>query len=319
MTMSVLYDAPGPRTRRITWATSAVATTAILAAGWLLVIEPLRRQGQFTAAKWGPIIDPSDKFFPLLWNRLGQGLSATLEAAVLAMTASALCGTGLALLLVQLKSLARRRYSGMSKPVTLGLRALTWLLTGVTRAMVEVFRGVPSVITIFFVGRGLPEFGVKFDDTLWYLVIGLTIYNSVVIAEILRSGMEGLPPGQREAAASLGLSASQTNRMILFPQAVRIMLPALISQLVVVLKDTSLGFIISYEELLNVAKTATQVLSNPIQMYFLVGLIYLTVNYSLSRLAGYTQRRLARSRRAIPAVDVVPALPGAESRAGTGP
>jgi glutamate transport system permease protein len=146
-------------------------------------------------------------------------------------------------------------------------------------------------------------------------VIGLTIYNMVVLAEILRSGMEGLPVGQREAAASIGLAPLQTTRMILLPQAVRIMLPSLISQLVVVLKDTSLGFIVSYEDLLNVAKTAIQSLSNPIQMYFSVGLIYIVINYSLSRLARYTQARLARGHRTIEGVEALPASLGAETAA----
>jgi glutamate transport system permease protein len=161
---------------------------------------------------------------------------------------------------------------------------------------VEVFRGLPVVITIFFVARGLPEFGVTMD-TLYYLVIGLTIYNSVVIAEILRSGMEGLPFGQREAAVSIGLSPAQTTFMILLPQAYRIMLPALISQLVVVLKDTSLGFIISYEETLNVGKQIIGVLDNPIQVYFVIAVLFIIVNYSLSKLAQYIQRRLARGRK----------------------
>jgi glutamate transport system permease protein len=137
---------------------------------------------------------------------------------------------------------------------------------------------------------------------MWYLVIGLTVYNSVVIGEILRSGMEGLPGGQAEAASAIGLSPLQTTRIILLPQAYRIMLPALISQLVVVLKDTSLGFIISYEETLNVGKQIIGVLGNPIQVYTVIGVLFITVNYSLSKLAQYIQRRLARGRktRALP-------------------
>jgi glutamate transport system permease protein len=103
----------------------------------------------------------------------------------------------------------------------------------------------------------------------------------------------------------MGLSPFQTTRMILLPQAFRIMLPALISQLVVVLKDTSLGFIISYEEVLRVSTQIIQALDepNPIQTYAVVGTIYILVNYALSKLAEYVQRRLARGRktRALPA------------------
>jgi len=272
---------------------SVVVTVVILAGAWFLVIEPLSAKGQFAYELWGPIVDPSNKDFNAVWQRLGQGARATLTAAALAIVSALIFGTLLAVLRIQLKELARRRYAGTSAPVALALRGLTLVLNAVTRFCVEVFRGLPVVITIFFVARGLPEFG--FDlATLWYLVIGLTIYNMVVIAEILRSGMEGLPRGQREAAASIGLSPLQTTRLVLLPQAFRIMLPALISQLVVVLKDTSLGFIISYEELLNVARQLTQVLHNPLQMYFVVGVFFVLVNYSLSKLAVYTERRLAR-------------------------
>jgi glutamate transport system permease protein len=134
-----------------------------------------------------------------------------------------------------------------------------------------------------------------------------------VIAEILRSGMEGLPVGQREAAESVGLSSGQTIRMILLPQAFRIMLPALISQLVVVLKDTSLGFIIGYEEILRVTTQVVQILDNQIQMYVVVGTIYILINYGLSKLAGYVQRRLARGRktRGLPVEAEPPAAVGA--------
>src|SRR6185503_9347151 len=148
-----------------------------------------------------------------------------------------------------------------------------------------------------FFASALPRLGLNLGEVLWYLVIGLTLYNMVVIGEILRSGMEGLPGGQREAASSLGLSSFQTIQIILLPQAFRIMLPALISQLVVVLKDTSLGFIISYEEILRVSGQAIQILNNPIQMYAVVGAIYIAANYALSKLAEYLQRRLARGRR----------------------
>jgi ABC-type amino acid transport system permease subunit len=174
------------------------------------------------------------------------------------------------------------------------------------------------VITIFFVWVGLNKLGAKditiplsdigLDDLtisylLYSLVIGLTIYNGVVIGEILRSGMEGLPRGQREAADAIGLSTFQTIRLVLLPQAYRIMLPALISQLVVVLKDTSLGFIITYEEILRVAGQTVQVLGNGIQTYVVIGAIYIAANYTLSKIAEFTQRRMARGRK-------VPRQPG---------
>ncbi|MEV4810383.1 amino acid ABC transporter permease [Micromonospora avicenniae] len=293
---SVLYDVPGPRQRRVTLISSLVATVLLLVGAYFLIYQPLDDKGQFSLDLWGPLVDPSDENFSLVWERIGTGFKNTLTAAALAILSSLVVGTLLAMLRIQLKSLAQRRFTGLATPVSYLLRGLTWLLSAVTRICVEVFRGLPVVITIFFVARGFPEFGVTFD-TLWYLVIGLTIYNSVVIAEILRSGMEGLPGGQSEAAAAIGLAPWQTTRMILLPQAFRIMLPALISQLVVVLKDTSLGFIISYEETLSIGKQIIGALDNPIQVYVVIAVMFIVVNYTLSKLAQYVQRRLSRGRK----------------------
>jgi glutamate transport system permease protein len=291
---AVLYDAPGPRARRVTAITSVLATVAVAALAYLLVVRPLAKLGQFSAEKWGPLVNPGNEFFPQVWQRLGQGFRATLIAAVLAIIASLVFGTALAILRLQLKALTRRRFTAMARPAEYALRGLIWFINGLTRLFIEVFRGIPVVIMIFFVWVGLPEFGISFQDNLPYLVIGLTIYNSVVIAEILRSGMEGLPGGQREAADAIGLTPFQTTRLVLLPQSFRIMLPALISQLVVVLKDTSLGFIIGYEEILRVSGQVISILENPIQTYAGVAVIYISVNYALSKLAQYVQRRLAR-------------------------
>jgi glutamate transport system permease protein len=293
---AVLYDVPGPRQRRVTLISSIVAVVVLLGGAYFLIYRPLDDNGQFSMELWGPLIDPGNENFSAVWDRIGVGVKNTLTAAALAIVTSLVIGTLLAVLRLQLKELNRRRFTGLATPVSYLLRGLSTVLSAITRVCVEVFRGLPVVITIFFVARGFPEFGVSLD-TLWYLVIGLTIYNSVVIAEILRSGMEGLPAGQREAAAAVGLSPLQTTGLILLPQAFRIMLPALISQLVVVLKDTSLGFIISYEETLNIGKQIIGALGNPIQTYAVIAVLFITVNYSLSKLAQYIQRRLARGRK----------------------
>ncbi|MEO3777362.1 amino acid ABC transporter permease [Micromonospora sp. B11E3] len=295
-TTSVLYDIPGPRQRRITLIGSVVATVAVLVGAYFLIYKPLDDKGQLSMELWGPLVDPSNENFSQVWDRIGLGFKNTLIAAALAIVSSLVVGTLLAVLRIQLKSLTRRRFTGLATPLSYLVRGLSLLLSAVTRVCVEVFRGLPVVLTIFFVARGFPEFGITFDN-LWYLVIGLTVYNSVVIAEILRSGMQGLPGGQAEAAAAIGLSPLQTTRMILLPQAFRIMLPALISQLVVVLKDTSLGFIISYEETLNIGKQIIGVLNNPIQVYVVIGALFIVVNYSLSKLAQYVQHRLSRGRK----------------------
>jgi glutamate transport system permease protein len=298
-----------------------------------------------------------------VWRRLGEGLRATLLAALFAIIFSLIVGTLLAVLRVQLNQLRARRFPVASarlarlfrfgrgdakgrapgaadgpaptagaagatstRVASFVLRSPGWLLNAVIRVFVEVFRGAPVVITIFFVWRVLPEFGLQPPDVevvgvplpslMWSLVIGLTLYNGVVIGEILRSGMQGLPRGQTEAAQAIGLTQPQTIRLILLPQAFRIMLPALISQLVVVLKDTALGFIITYGEVMRIGNLLAENprLRNPLQMYLVIGTIFILVNYTLSRLAIYTERRLARGRRA-----AAPPAPAAQPAGGVAP
>ncbi|MFY1633168.1 amino acid ABC transporter permease [Solwaraspora sp. WMMB335] len=322
---TVLYDAPGPRARLVTLIASVLSVVAAAVAGYFLIYRPLAARDQFTMDKWGPLIDPGNEVFAQVWRLIGDGFTATLTAAGLAIVLSLLLGTALAVLRIQLKALMRRRFTGLATPLALALRAASWLLNAVSRFFVEVFRGLPVVITIFFVARGLPELGLEISlpfghEMLPYLVLGLTIYNMVVIGEILRSGMEGLPSGQGEAASAIGLTSFQTTRMILLPQAYRIMLPSLISQLIVVLKDTSLGFIIGYQETLLVGRTIIQNLRNPIQVYIVIGVLFIAVNYLLSKLAESVQRTLARGRRTAQVRPVAPppsTLAG--QQAGTGP
>ena len=329
---TVLYDAPGPRTRRVTAVVSVVVGVLLLLAAYWFVYRPLSDRGELSMDKWGPLIDPGNELFEQVWRRLGEGLRATLLAAAFAILFSLLVGTLLALLRLQLISLRDRRFPGLTRWLALPLRALSWVLSAVTRVFVEVFRGAPVVLTIFFVWRVLPELGMRPPDLslpylpmpslMWSLVIGLTLYNGVVIGEILRSGMQGLPWGQTEAAYAIGLSPFQTTTRILLPQAYRIMLPALISQLVVVLKDTALGFIITYSEVMRVANLMAdnRLLRNPLQMYAVVAVIFILVNYTLSKLAGYVERRVARGRKtATPPAAVlgqVDTLAGADTTIG---
>jgi glutamate transport system permease protein len=310
---SVLYDAPGPTTRLLTWIISPVAGLLALVGAYFLIYKPLKSKGQLSMDLWGPLIDPGNENFKQVWTRFGEGFKATLTAAVLAIACSLILGTALAILRVQLKAVMKRRFADMGG-IGLVVRGLVIVLNTVTRLCVEVFRGIPVVITIFFVWVLLSKTGaedldlgfVTIPSLLYTLVLGLTIYNGVVIGEILRSGMEGLPSGQREAADAIGLSTFQTLYLVLMPQAFRIMLPALISQLVVVLKDTSLGFIITYEEILKVASQTIGVLGNSIPTYIVIAVIYIAINYTLSKVAEFTQRRLARGRRTPRAADIAP-------------
>lgn len=273
MSASVLYDAPGPVARRRTLISGGVAGVIVLAVVVIVIIR-LASQGQFSGERWGPLINPFNADFMPVWALFGNALVATLIAAALTLVFSLIIGTFFAVSRIT----ANKYYR--------------WLVVGV----IEFLRGVPVVIAIFFAARVLPQVGLNLP-ILWYLVIGLTAYNSVIIAEIIRAGVASLPRGQAEAGYSLGLTRGQVLSNILLPQAFRVMLPALISQLVVIVKDTSLGFIISYEEFVRTANIIIQTLRNPIQTYVVVAVIFILINYGLGKLAEYVERRLSRTRK----------------------
>lgn len=259
----------------------------------MLVILRLQAQGQFTEEKWGPLVNPGNPLFVSLWTNLGLALLRNMQAAVLAMVFSLVLGTLLAVTRISLPRWGR------------------WMVV----APIEFFRGLPVVIAIFFAARVLPELGMHLP-LLWYLVIGLTAYNSVIIAEIVRSGVASLPRGQAEAAAAVGLTRGQAMGSILLPQAFRAMLPALISQLVVIFKDTSLGFVILYPESVRFVQIATQQLRNPLQLYLTIGVIFIVINYLLSRFAVWLERRASRAQTVLePNLSAVPAELVSVSRA----
>lgn len=272
---TVLFDAPGPRTRRRVLIGSVVAGVVVLA---LLVVVVLRLadEGQFAAELWAPLLDPRTEEFPQVWGLLGSGLWLTLRAAAVAMVASLVLG--FVIVVVRL-SLGR-----------------SWRLPVI--AVVELLRGLPVVVAIVFASALLPAVGLKIDQ-FWYLVVGLTAYSCVVISEILRAGVVSLPRGQVEAALAVGLTRGQAMRLVQLPQAVRTMLPALISQLVVILKDTVIGSIVltGLEDILYQGKLIRLTLGNPLQTYAVIAVIFIIVNLLLSRLAVLTERRLSRGSR----------------------
>jgi glutamate transport system permease protein len=130
------------------------------------------------------------------------------------------------------------------------------------------------------------------------VVTGLTLYNGAVIAEIVRAGVAALPRGQSEAAVALGLSWGQTMRMILLPQAITSMLPVLVSQLVVVLKDTAIGYQITFVEMVRQGTVIGSTYGNYVPALIVIAIIMISVNIALSAAATGLERRLRRSRRA---------------------
>lgn len=267
MSASVLYDVQGPRARRRVLIGSLLGAV-LLAALIAVAVLRLAANGQFDRDLYAPFLEE-----PQLYERLLEGLRNTLTAAAYSLVLALLLGVVLA-------------FGRLSSRPFVRVPAV---------AVIEFFRGVPLLLLIlgFFLAFPL-ALGITLEP-LWALVLGLTLYNGAVIAEIVRAGVLSLPKGQTEAALAVGLTRGQTLRLVLLPQAVRIMLPALVSQLVVLLKDTSLGFVIGFPELLRTGGQLVQVLNNPLQLYLVVALIYIVLNSALSRLAGYLESRQRRT------------------------
>ena len=267
MSETVLYDVQGPQAKRRVLIGSVVGVL-LLAALVFVAVQRLADNGQFEAELYEPFWEQ-----PALYDRLLEGLKGTLTAAAYALVLASVLGVLLA-------------FGRLSKSALVRVPSV---------AVIELFRALPLLLVILGFFLAWPIVVGSRLDPLYALVIGLTLYNGAVIAEIVRAGIQSLPRGQSEAAMSIGLGRGQTLRLVLLPQAVRIMLPALISQLVVLLKDTSLGFVISYLELLRSAQRVVQVLDNPLQLFTLVALVYVLINLSLSYLATVVERRQRRT------------------------
>jgi glutamate transport system permease protein len=267
---SVLYDEPGPvarRRERIGSVIGALLIVALLA----LAFRYADSRGLFGADRWDVLYDPpKNQTAEDVWrSMIVTGLGATLRAAVVAAP--------LALVLGLLLAMWRTT-------------KVAWLRAPAT-AVIELFRGLPVLLMMLF---GLLGFGW---DAFASVVFGLTVYNMAIIAEILRAGLASLPKGQTEAAYAIGLSRWQTLLLVQLPQAVRTMLPSLIAQLVVLLKDSSLGFIVGYPELLKAMQNNAQYFGQKyyVALFLLGAGIYLVVNISLTRLAVWLQGRSNRT------------------------
>jgi len=263
---SVLYDVPGPRAiarNRIL----AVVTVLLVAAAIGFVVYRMAATGQFDAQKWYVFT------FSNVWMGIARALGQTLGAFALAGVLSLVVGFILAI----------GRLSDHA-----------WVRVPVT-IVTELFRAVPVLVFMMLLYYGLPVVGVEMDP-YWAVVLGLMAYNGSVLAEVLRAGVEALPRGQKEAGYAIGLRKSGVMRLILLPQAIRAMLPVIVAQLVVTLKDTALGFIITYPELLYYAKLLSSQQGRPIlQSAFVIGGIYIVMCLILSGIAKWLEIRTRHS------------------------
>lgn len=263
---SVLYDVPGPRAivrNRILTAVTILVVVLVLG----FVIYRMAVTGQFSAQKWYVFS------FTNVWIGILTALGRTLGAFALAAVLSLALGFALAI----------GRLSDHA-----------WVRVPVM-AITELFRAIPVLVFMMLLYYGLPVIGMRMDP-YWAVVLGLMVYNGSVLAEALRAGVESLPKGQKEAGYAIGLRKSGVMRLILLPQAIRAMLPVIIAQLVVTLKDTALGFIITYPELLYFAKQLTSQQGRPIlQSAFVIGSIYIVLCLLLSWIARTVENRMRHS------------------------
>ncbi|HSL35781.1 MAG TPA: amino acid ABC transporter permease [Arthrobacter sp.] len=255
---SVLYDVPGPKARRVSLIGSIVGGVAIAGLLWWAV-SILAQQGIFEPERWAVFQIPE------VWVLIGNGIVATLTAAALAAVIA--FPLGLVLCLMRISDVA-------------------WIRIP-TRIVLEFLRGMPVVLMMFFV---LLVFATA---PFAAVVAGLVLYNSAIFAEIIRAGIQSLPKGQREAGLAIGLTSFASRRSIELPQAIRRMLPSLVAQLVVLLKDTSLGYIVSYEELLRKVQIMADFLGPDylFPVFFVAAAIYIAINFSVSRLAIWIEKR----------------------------
>lgn len=268
---SVLFDTPGPK---------AVTRNRILSVVTLLVIAGIigfiilrfAESGQFQARKWQLFT------FPLVQQTLLQAAGATLSAFATAAVLSLILG-----ILLAFGRLSDRRW--ISAPCL---------------AFTELFRAVPLLILMMIMYYGLPTVGVKGITPFIAVVVGLMLYNGSVLAEVFRAGIESLPRGQKEAGYAIGLRKSTVMTSILLPQAVRAMLPVIIAQLVVILKDTALGFIVTYNEILFQAKyfgSQAQYGAPIIPAAIIAAVIYVGLCLILAGVAKYLEGRMRRNQR----------------------
>jgi His/Glu/Gln/Arg/opine family amino acid ABC transporter permease subunit len=156
---------------------------------------------------------------------------------------------------------------------------------------VELFRGVPLVMVIFWMwfimpivlGTAIPEFGVA--------LAAFVIFEAAYLGEIVRAGIQSVPRGQVEAATTLGLTATKTMTYVVLPQAFRNMAPSLVTQMIVLFKDTSLASIIGYVDLTKAAQIVNNREIKPFELYLFIAVVYWICTYSMSRLAQRLEHR----------------------------
>lgn len=268
MTAPFVADALGPRAKRRVRFFS-LAATAVIVVVLGVAGQRLLSRGQLGDRVWAPLRQGSVQHFLLL------GLWVTVKTALAGMVLAMIVGA-----LLALGRLAR------NAPVR-------WL----AGAYVEVFRAMPLILLMYFCSLALPKYGIHLTPFRG-VVLALTAYNGAVLGEIFRAGILSLERGQSEAAFSLGLTYWQTMLLVIIPQAARRMIPAIVSQVVTLLKDTSLGVVIQLDELLTRSRDTGTFYGNRLQVFTEAAVLFIIVNFTLSRLARRLEVRQRRKYNA---------------------
>ena len=256
-----LYEAPGPRTKLLTLI-GTIVSLVLVCIGLALVIRQFRITGQLDAKYWA--------FYTKLstWRFLLDGFLGTIRVAAMAAVLSLALGVVL--------MLGR----------TSGIKALEI----VCRIIIDFFRGVPSLLLIYFFYLAMPHYDVRLPP-FWMITLPVALAASGVLAEVFRAGVNAVPKGQTEAALSIGLTPGKTMFKIVLPQALRIVVPSLISQLVVVVKDTTVAYVVSYPDLMQNARVLLTTHDAVVSVYLVVAIIYILVNFAINQLSIYMARR----------------------------
>lgn len=271
-TQTVLFDAPGPKAKVRHAILTVVGILIALAIAYLVYLK-FDEANQLQGYMWSPFFTD-----PAVWKAyIIPGLKGTFTAAGISIVLAVVFGL----------------LFGMGRLSPIG--PVRWFCS----VIVEFFRAVPVLLMMVFAYFGFfatSDIVPNQHAPLAAVVTGLTLYNGAVIAELVRSGVHGLPKGQSEAGYSVGLTPGQVLRSIQLPQALTAMLPALVGQLVVVLKDSALGYGITYLELLNWSKTLGSAYANTVPAYIVAGILFIIMNYSLTKFAVYLEGRLKKRR-----------------------
>ena len=263
----MLYEEPGPKAKLRIRVVTGISLAAIAALA-VVVIRQFYITGQLDPKYWS--------FFAraTTWTFLGKGLLGTLEAAIMAGILAFTAG-----FLLMLGRISRFR-----------------ILRGICTALIEFTRGVPTLLFIYFFFLVVPQFGIQMS-AFWKISIPVAISACGVVAEVLRSGVNAVPKGQTEAALSLGMRDGSVFLKVVFPQAIRYVIPALIAELVIVVKDTTFAYVVNFPDLMQNAKVLISNYDALLSVYLVTAVIYILLNFFLNRLSVAIAARQKRTMK----------------------